>query len=281
MTSYQLRRFLLPADVEEQLVTELWSLGALGFETHEAEAGRLILDAYFEAPDSPGADFESWRRRGVLEIGSESLQDRDWMASYRAAAEPFEVGRGLRVDPREPAGKIAGNDLRATLRIPARAAFGTGSHASTRLVLEWLEDLDLEGLAVLDVGTGSGVLSFAAELFGAGRVVGCDLDAQAVCVARGNAHVNAASPSLFAGGVAALRRSRRFDLALVNILPESFAGEISSLAGLLTPGARVVSSGNLATRRVEILAPWHHAGFELVEERQHEEWLAFLLASTL
>ncbi len=281
MASYQLRRWLLPADLEEQLVAELWSFGALGFETHEAEAGRLILDAYFPVPTPPGADLRTlapWRRRGVVEIGSESLGDRDWLAAYRAAAEPFDVGRRLRIDPREPsAGATPTCDSRTTLEIPARTAFGTGSHASTRLVLEWLEDLDLGGLAVLDVGTGSGVLSFAAELFGAGRIVGFDLDGQSVYVARSNARLNGVSPRLYAGGVSALRRDARFDLALVNILPENFAGEIPSLAGVLKPGARVISSGNLAARGCELLARWQQAGYALEAQRQAEEWVAFLL----
>ncbi len=284
MASYQLRRWLLPADLEEQLVAELWSFGALGFETHEAEAGRLILDAYFPAPAPPGTDLRTlapWRRRGVVEIGSESLGDRDWLATYRAAAEPFDVGRRLRIDPREPsAGATPACDPRTTLEIPARTAFGTGSHASTRLVLEWLEDLDLGGLAVLDVGTGSGVLSFAAELFGAGRVVGCDLDGQSVCVARANARLNGVSPRLYAGGVTALRGDTAFDLALVNILPESFAGDIPYLAGVLKPGARVISSGNLTARRDELLERWQGASFALEAERQAEEWVAFLLTYT-
>ncbi len=281
MTGYELRTFSLPADLEDRLVAELWSLGALGFETREAEAGRLILDAYFPAPAPPGAGDNAlarWHRLDIRVVGSESLEDRDWMAPYRAAAEPFEIGRTLRVDPGESSTEPArAGDGRSTLRIPARTAFGTGSHASTRLVLEWLEDLDLEGLSVLDAGTGSGVLLFASELFGAGEIIGFDLDAQAVCVARGNARLNAASPRLYAGGVSALRRNRRFDLALVNILPESFAAEIPSLAGLLKPGARVISSGNLIERRSEILARWQAGGFVLEEERRRDEWLAFLL----
>ncbi len=124
--SYELRRFLLPADLEEELVAELWSLGALGFETHEAEAGRLVLDAYFPAPGSAGAGhlaLAHWRRRGVLEIASQSLEDRDWLAPYRAAAEPFDVGRRLRIDPREPSAETAAAGTRSVLKIPARAAF--------------------------------------------------------------------------------------------------------------------------------------------------------------
>ncbi len=285
MSKFQLLRFFLPADLEEQLVAELWSLGALGFEVREAEAGRLRVDAYFPAMRRPAVgerELARWARRGVRAVGSKSLADRDWLASYRAAAEPFEVGRRLRVDPgpapADPPAEDAAEDSRFTLRIPAQTAFGTGSHESTRLVLEWLEELELTGLEVLDVGTGSGILSFAAERLGAGRVVACDVDAPSVCIARCNARLNRAAPRLYAGSLAALRPERRFDLALVNILPENFAGGIPRLAGVLRPGGRAISSGNLAERRGELLARWVGAGFALEEEKPAGEWLAFLLS---
>jgi len=282
MTDFELRTFSLPAELEELLAAELWSLGALGFEVHEAEAGRLRLDAWFPSPVPPamaGFELAAWQERGVRMLDCEAVAERDWLADYRAAAEPFDVGRGFRVDPRDPPGEAPAGE-RTTLRIPARTAFGTGSHESTRLVLEWLEDLDLAQRSVLDVGTGSGILAFAAEHLGASRVVGCDVDAGAVCIARGNARANGLSPGLFAGGVAALGASARFDLVLVNILPENIAGELPRLVRLLAPGGRLISSGNLADRRDELLARWARRGLALEAERYESEWVAFLLRRT-
>ncbi len=280
---YQRLRFTLPEDLEDQFVAALWSLGALGFEVAEAAPGSLRVDAWFPAPLAPAADgseLARWTRRGVRAVGSEGLADRDWLASYRAAAEPFDVGRRFRIDSGEAsAEEAAGDGRRRTLKIPAQTAFGTGSHESTRLVLEWLEELDLTGLEVLDVGTGSGILSFAAEHLGAERVVGFDVDAQSICIARGNARFNQFAPRLFAGSLTALRLERRFDLALVNILPENFS-EISRLTGMLKPGSRVISSGNLAERRGELLARWQRWGFVLRDERRQAEWIAFLLVTS-
>ncbi len=314
MPDYKRLRFSLPVDLEDELVAELWSLGALGFEVQAADAGRLRVDAYFPSPlpaaigdheltsprrganeTSPrrGAVETPWAGRGVLSSGSEHLADRDWLASYRQSAEPFDIGRKFRVDPgdawidpSDPGDPVdattTAGDSRFILRIPAQTAFGTGSHESTRLVLEWLEELDLAGLDVLDVGTGSGILSFAAERLGAGRIVAFDVDAPAICIARGNARLNAldgvSRTRCFAGSLAALRVERRFDLALVNILPENFT-EISGLAGLLRPGGRVISSGNLAGRRDELLARWRRHGFALEAERRQDEWIAFLLVA--
>ncbi len=280
LSDFELRQFTLPADLEERFVAELWSLGALGFETSEGEPGRLQLDAWFLSPTPVAIDrrqLDEWRRQGILQLASKSLADRDWLASYREAAEPFEIGRRFRIDPGEVSDQEpADGDSRWTLRIPAQTAFGTGSHESTRLVLEWLEDLDLTGLEILDVGTGSGILAFATELLGADRIVGFDIDAPSICIARCNARLNHASPRLFAGGIEALRPERRFDLALVNILPENFR-QISRLADVLKPGGRVISSGNLEERRDELLSRWQEHGFTLKDQRRQAEWIAFLL----
>ena len=279
MADYELRAFSLPVELEEVLTAELWSLGALGFEVKEAEPGRVRLDAYFPSP-LPLAladfDFSSWRQRGAERLARESLADRDWLAGYRAAARPFDVGRRFRVDPRDPPGETPGGE-RITLQIPARTAFGTGSHASTRLVLGWIEDLDLSRCSILDVGTGSGILAFAAERLGAARVVGCDVDAQAVCIARANARRSGLAPGLLAGGVAALAETVRFDLVLVNILPERFAHEVARLVALLAPSGRLISSGNLASRRDELLGCWADHGLALAGERRDGDWVAFLL----
>lgn len=281
MSDYELLRFTLPVDLEERFVAELWSLGALGFETSDVESGRLRLDAWFSGPISIEPDpLTEWSRHGVELIATTQLEDRDWLSPYRAAAEPFDVGCRFRIDPGEASSaNAAPEDSRFVLKVPAQTAFGTGSHESTRLVLEWLEDLHLNGLAVLDVGAGSGILSFATELLGASRTVAFDIDAPSICIARSNAGLNRVMPQLFAGGIAALRPERRFDLALVNILPENFR-DIPHLAGLLKPGGRVISSGNLSERRDELLGRWQERGFTLEDERHQAEWTAFLLRAT-
>ena len=283
MAGYELRSFSLPEDLEDLLTAELWSLGALGFEVGVPAAGRLQLDAYFPTPlpsALTGYDLTLWQQRGVEALTAQEIPDHDWLAPYRAASKPFDVGTTFRVDPRDPAdaaGHSQDNTSRHQLRIPARTAFGTGSHPSTSLVLEWLETVEPVDLTVIDVGAGSGILSFAAMILGARRVVGFDIDAQATCIARGNAELNNLAPLFFAGGAPALRTAPRFDLALVNILPENVQGEIPRLTRVLKPGARIISSGNLTDRREELLARWKEWGFEPAGEKRQDEWAAWLL----
>src|SRR4051812_13488080 len=176
------RIYALPPDLEEAAIAVLWMAGTLGVQSTTATDGRLRLEAWFSLEADPIEMLP-----GVeLEI-EETVPDADWFATWRERAQPFPVGRTLYLDPREPEDAPPEvPDGRRLLRLPARAAFGTGSHESTSLALELLEDADLQGRRVLDVGTGTGVLAFAALLFGAKSVVGFDVDPASPFHARDN-----------------------------------------------------------------------------------------------
>lgn len=294
--NYLLLRIRLPLVLEEDFAVVLWSHGSLGCEIQPAEAGWSTIVAYFPEPATESAVraipalLEPWQSQGVQLLDSEHLADQDWLASYRRQAIPFDIGR-FRIDPRDE-GACTKTDTeeplaadRVLLRIPARSAFGTGSHASTQLVLQWLESLSLHELEILDVGTGSAILALAALNLGACRVVGFDADPQAVCIASQNGRLNREPlngrfPALFAGRLNALKAEPRFDLALVNILPERILDELPMLLTVIKPGARVISSGNLLQSRYEVLTFWHTLGFELEGEKSSDEWTSFLLRFT-
>jgi ribosomal protein L11 methyltransferase len=269
---YQRRIYLVPPDLEEPFVGDLWLAGTLGVQTTAEADGRVRLEAWFPAGSAPGGSLPP----GVEPMADEPVPDSDWLAAYRERARPFPVGRSLFIDPREPGEDPAEVPAgRRLLRLPARAAFGIGSHESTSLALELLEDMDLRGRRVLDVGAGTGILAFAALSFGARSAVGFDVDPAAPVHARDNARLNRLRLPLFAGRLAALRERPLFDLALVNVVPEQILPEMRDLVALLRPGAETVLSGILAERGREVLD--HVRGLGLVERDRREagDWVAF------
>ena len=292
--SYLRRVYSLPAELEESLIADLWQAGTLGVSTESEPDGRLRLTAWFEpeAPPPPGIEHSFH----ISHISDDELPDTDWMAEYRRRAVPFPLGRTLLIDPREPEEAETAATVpagRRLLRLPARTAFGIGSHESTVLALELLEDAKLSGRAVLDVGTGTGILAFAALAWGAARVVAFDADPVAVLQARANSRLNGLHPLLFAGRAAALApgsgsvsrvlplgegpksyapgawaprpkggRGRLthylamclFDLIVINVVPEEILPDLADLLPLLAPGGALILSGLLAERAPKVAA---------------------------
>lgn len=250
--------------------------GCLGLEVKVAGPGELWVEVYESVPRHPvaGGANPPGLTRAVL-VRRESVPEKDWMAPYREQAQPFAVGRRLLLDPREPQPLAQAPGERIWLRLPARSAFGTGSHESTRLVLELLETMELAGRRVLDVGTGTGVLAFAARRFGAAAAVALDNDVIAPLHAALNARLNDVQASIFAGTLAALAPRADFDVALVNMIPEQILPELDSLLAHLRPGAEVIFSGILRTAGRGFLGRLRASGLRRVASRFAGEWVAY------
>lgn len=311
--TYLRRVFDVPAAVADEAVAALGEAGTLGIEEQPGAAGRQRLVAYFAAGESIAVALPA----GVTLVEEAELPAEDWMATYRAAAQPVAIGELLWVDPREPSAaesavaralagvrKAASSRIppfssrfrgmerhvvdsspevppgRALLRVPARSAFGTGSHASTRLALRLLERLPLAGATVLDVGTGSGILAIAAVALGARRAAAFDVDLAAALLAGQHARLNGMSAriSCWAGDVGTLRRGAQFDVVVANALPHELHREQRQIVDALRLGGYLLVSGIPAEESGEVLASWLRdrtlrASIELVEE----EWAARLL----
>ncbi|MDH3745728.1 MAG: 50S ribosomal protein L11 methyltransferase, partial [Acidobacteriota bacterium] len=216
-------------------------------------------------------------------VAAGQLDEGDWLAPYRERAMPRPVGRLLIVDPREPhtqAGRGAARDPvsgRTLLRLPARTAFGTGSHESTRLAIELLERQDVEGLRVLDVGSGTGILAFVSLVLGARSVVGVEIDAAAALTASENQRLNEMFFGLVVGAPGCLRAGSQFDLGLVNVVPDAIRSELPMIAGLLRKGGRAVFSGFLVDQAGEVLPRLRRHGFEPLDDLRESEWMAVLV----
>jgi ribosomal protein L11 methyltransferase len=263
----------LPSDREDELTAALWSLDPLGIEIG-GKGGVSRLDVWFAGEVPAGLEgVLSPFAAGLVRREEREEVDQDWLTTWREAARPIEVGSRWLIDPREPGAETPTAVGRELLRVPARRAFGTGSHESTRLILAWMEDLDLAGRRVLDLGSGSAILSIAAERSGAACVVGVDIDPVACFVASDNRRLNDSVVSLVAGELTALRH-QSFDLALVNILPGNWVSAAPQLAEVLMPSASVLFSGVPAVDRTDFETRLAKAGMPCVEARFEGEWSA-------
>jgi len=285
MPAARVIRLEAPAELEDELVAELWWLGGAGSWSEAAPGrGRVRIHAFFDAEKLPAASLlraRLGRRAEVAVDEPRAVEERDWLAEWRRASGPIALGRGFLVDPREPSEApvpfaAAG---RRTLRLPARTAFGVGSHATTRLVVELLERRPLAGRRVLDVGTGSGVLALAALALGAREVVAFDVDPGAALLLSETRRLNAAHCAVFAGSLRALApraaHGRCFDLAAVNVVPSEIVPELGWLAAALRPGAAALFSGILLNQAARAGERLRAHGFRETERLTDGEWIAF------
>lgn len=198
----------------------------------------------------------------------------DWAARYQASLKPLPVGRRLMILPSPEASNPCPG--RTVLRLEPGCAFGTGEHYTTASCLAVLEERLRPGMAVLDVGCGSGILSAAARLLGAGETVACDVDGEAVRVASETGRRNGVSIRLLTGGVEAVRG--RFGLVLANILAETLLEILPLLEERLDAGGSLVLSGILLEKGADLLEAAGRLGLELLERRTDGTWWTFTLA---
>ncbi|MBH0200240.1 MAG: 50S ribosomal protein L11 methyltransferase [Nitrospira sp.] len=206
------------------------------------------------------------------DIQVQALPHQDWNQLWAESVKPLRVGKRMVVRPSwEPVTLSAGQ---FEIILDPKQAFGTGHHATTRMLLEWLEDIVQGGESVLDVGTGSGILAMAALRLGAGQAVGLDHDPVAIECAQGYAVLNrfGAELSLHCSELDGLPGPQWFDLVLANLDRQSLCRLASQLAG--RTGTRLLVSGLLVDQREEVAAALASAGLYPGRQRESEGWLA-------
>lgn len=183
-----------------------------------------------------------------------NVADEDWVRLTQSQFAPIHIGKNIWV---VPSWHEAPDPQALILELDPGLAFGTGSHPTTRLCMEWLEANPAPGKTVLDYGCGSGILAMVAKKMGAGDVAGVDIDPQAIESARENAERNGCEidfylPDSFAVSGKAHHASGRFDTVVANILSSPLKLMAPMLAGRVAPGGALVLSGVLARQADEV-----------------------------
>lgn len=250
--------------------------GDLGTEGDPVPAGRVRLVAFGDPPTmSRARDLLAVRARARPIL--EPFADRDWLKTYRVHHRAVRVGRRLVVAP--PWSRLADRPGRAVVRIDPGLAFGTGSHASTYLCLRALVDLARRRPLgrVLDVGTGSGVLAFAALRLGARSAKGIEPDPEALAAARANARLNRMGRRLVLGAQSAEAVRGRFDTVLANLLRDLLMRHARNLADRVAPGGVLVVSGILDGQADEVRDGYAALGLGLARRLSREGWSALVM----
>jgi ribosomal protein L11 methyltransferase len=209
----------------------------------------------------------------VAGLTVETVVDKDWNATWASSLTPIRLGRRIRIRQswHSPECRFDGIEL----VIDPRRAFGTGHHATTQLVIEWLENHLSGGERVLDVGTGSGILAMASIRLGADSALGIDNDPIAVECAWEYARVNGFGEELeLRVGSFGDCADRDFDVIVANIDGKTLPALCPELTRLLKPGGRICLSGLQEHDLEEITAALNSAGFAVKTKTAREEWLA-------
>ena len=186
------------------------------------------------------------------------VSDQDWVRLTQSQFAPIHIGKNIWV---VPSWHEAPDPDAIILELDPGLAFGTGSHPTTRLCMEWLEAHPAPGKTVLDYGCGSGILAMVAKKMGAGDVAGVDIDPQAIESANDNAARNQCDidfylPNDFAVSAKAQHATGRFDIVVANILSSPLKLMAPMLAGRVADGGALILSGVLARQAEEVAAAY-------------------------
>jgi ribosomal protein L11 methyltransferase len=264
----------IPIEVAELVADLLWTLGAAAIEEQSTADGTRLLAGYETREVGDGALSAvlsaGWSGAVLVEVTDDGAD------GWRAHARAEQAGPWWIVPPWMDA-PVASDDPGVLWVDPGRS-FGSGSHPTTRLVLQELTAGLVDGASVLDVGCGSGVLSIASARLGAAQVTSIDVDPHAIAATVANAERNGVASAVRAAAsplAEVVARGDRFDVVLANLLAPIIVELADDLVASLAPGGTLIASGLLADRwepTIAALAP-----LQVARTRTDEGWVGVVL----
>ena len=279
---------VVPSSHAELLSDELMEVGALSTAIEDAYAGTDKEQPIFDEPNEPSA--EIWEQSLIIAMFDADtdvdaavallpenmrpvkeaytvteVADQDWVKLTQSQFDPIHVSDRLWITP---TWHEAPTDGSINIELDPGLAFGTGSHPTTFLCLRWLDAHMPQGASVLDYGCGSGILAITAAKLGAGKVVGVDIDKQAIRASHDNATQNQVNIEVYLPDA---QPEGQFDVVVANILANPLRMLGQMLAGRVKTGGQIVLSGILA-EQVEEISALYQQWFDMKPATIQDGW---------
>lgn len=260
----------------EQEAWEIAHIDLIDEELLQKDRTKGLVHIYIspEANPTEAISFleERYRACGIdFSLSTANCAEEDWINNWKKYFHPIPVGNKLLI---RPTWEEAPDTGRIVLHLEPGLAFGTGTHETTRLCLELLEQYVSPGCDVLDVGCGSGILSVAALLLGAQKAVGVDIDELAVKTAVENAQINEVSGRFTAiCGNLTEQVSGQYQVVVANIVADVIISLTQDIPAYLSPDAVYLMSGIIDSRESDVLAALAPQ-FEVIGRREEKGWVA-------
>ena len=266
---------ILPPELQEIALAQWFLLGMTGCQESETMQSIETKCFFKDSASRDAASEELLKIRPDLKIAVFEVPDQDWNAEWKASMKPALIAPGIWVSPEWLAPPLSQNDH--WIKIEPKMTFGTGHHATTRLAASAVQKISSKipaGFSLLDIGTGTGVLCFIAELYGAGKTLGIDIDP--VC-AENLAENRRDNPSrrsnAFAiGGLDMLRSASLYDCVVMNMISAESEPLLENVFNLLKQNGFLIWSGLLIEEKNAIIAHASEKGFALCDESFEDEW---------
>lgn len=244
------------------------------------KGGKINYEVYFEDSDKGLEDRESLKNYLSKEFPSiefieKEIDNSNWEDEWKKTYKSFNIGNRILI---KPSWEEKVDTDRIIIEIEPKMAFGSGTHETTSLCMEYVEDKDLSGMDVLDIGCGSGILSILAKKLGAKNVLACDIDPIAVASTIDNAEINkvnlqAKESNLFSSV------DGKYDLIFANILAEILVEMIGQSKEYIKKSGLLVLSGIINEKSQMVKDTLLKNDYEILDQREKGEWTLLVARS--
>ena len=263
----------------EQEVEEIAHIDLIDEELLQKDRSKGIVHVYISPEENPQEAIsflsERYTSEGItFEVECESCVEEDWLNNWKQYFNPIPVGEKLLIRPTWRDKYDAGD--RVVLNLDPGLAFGTGTHETTRLVLQVIEKYVKQGTKFLDIGCGSGILAVAALLLGSESAVGVDIDEMAVKTAKENAELNNVADrfEVLCGNLTD-KINGKYDVIAANIVADAIITLSGDVDKFMNEDSVYIMSGIIDMRSAEVEAAVSEK-FDIVEKYEENGWVCLV-----